>query len=198
MEDQRKNRIQMFEDTIQGCERNRRLTEAIRWTREHTQVYASGLRGTHAAVCRVIPVDGNVMNTVGRIGREYADRKLGIWNLCSTLYPGGGVFQGREGIEESLCRCTTLYPCLNTAALWEQFYEPNRTGSGAERCILTPGILCVGRDEVGEGWEREAEWFVVDVISGTADLQDIVQIAGASGITDLVVDRFAYHPAAIQ
>ena len=188
MEDQRENRIQMFEDTLQGCERNRRLLEAICWTREHTEVYAAGHLRPERTVCRVIPAGGNVMAMARQIHMENPDRRLGIWNCCSTFYPGGGVFQGREGVEESLCRCTTLYPCLNTTVLWEQYYEPNRrTRSGGDRCIVTPDIICVGNDEAGKGWNPEEEWFVVDVISGTAELQHILQIADSSHIANLVV-----------
>ena len=41
-------------------------------------------------------------------------KKVCVLNFASATNPGGGVVNGSSAQEECICRCTTLYPCLNT------------------------------------------------------------------------------------
>ena len=40
-------------------------------------------------------------------------KKVCVLNFASATNPGGGVVNGSSAQEECICRCTTLYPCLN-------------------------------------------------------------------------------------
>ena len=53
-------------------------------------------------------------------------KKVCVLNFASATNLGGGVVNGSSAQEECICRCTTLYPCLNTDAMWNAFYKPHR------------------------------------------------------------------------
>ena len=49
--------------------------------------------------------------------------KIGVLNFASAKHPGGGVWSGARSQEESLCRASTLYPCLTTEFLGDNYYS---------------------------------------------------------------------------
>ena len=51
--------------------------------------------------------------------------KIGVLNFASETHPEGGVWRGARSQEESICRASTLYSCLNTEFLKENFYSYN-------------------------------------------------------------------------
>ena len=53
-------------------------------------------------------------------------KKVCVLNFASATNPGGGVVSGSSAQEECICRCTTLYPCLDTDQMWNVFYKPHR------------------------------------------------------------------------
>lgn len=89
------------------------------------------------------------------------NKKVCVLNFASATNPGGGVVNGSSAQEECLCRCTTLYPCLNNDALWTAFYAPHRKASDPlynNDCIYTPNV-CVFKSDTNfpeplpkEGW----------------------------------------------
>lgn len=81
--------------------------------------------------------------------------------------PGGRVDIGENGQQESLCRCTTLKPCLD--ALEGSFYN---TGSKMESplfnddLVYTPDVTVFKSDDLNCCKEmHDTYWFDVDVIS---------------------------------
>lgn len=54
-----------------------------------------------------------------RLRKERPDAKIAVLNFASATNPGGGVKSGSSAQEESLCRCSTLYPTLNQRKLWD-------------------------------------------------------------------------------
>ena len=54
--------------------------------------------------------------------RRYREGKTAVLNFASATNPGGGVLKGSNAQEECICRCSTLYNCLNTAEMMKQFY----------------------------------------------------------------------------
>ena len=43
--------------------------------------------------------------------------KVAVLNFTSATNPGGGVAKGSKAQEDVLCRCSTLFPALNTQEL---------------------------------------------------------------------------------
>lgn len=82
-----------------------------------------------------------------KIHPEY---KVAVLNFASATRPGGGVATGSSAQEECICRCTTLYPCLNAPEAIAKFYEPHRKNVGPlhnDDIIYTPDVAIIKNDD---------------------------------------------------
>lgn len=98
-------------------------------------------------------------------------KRVCVLNFASATNPGGGVIWGSSAQEEALCRCSTLYPCLNTKEMWNQFYEPHREANNPlynDDCIFTPEVKVFKSDKIFPERLPENEWWNVDVITCAA------------------------------
>jgi len=94
-----------------------------------------------------------------------------VLNFASATNPGGGVIHGASAQEAAICRCSTLYPCLNTKVMWEAFYMPHRALENPlynNDCIITPQVKVFKSDIDFPEELQEAEWWNVDVITCAA------------------------------
>jgi uncharacterized protein (TIGR02452 family) len=88
-------------------------------------------------------------------------------NFASATNPGGGVAHGSSAQEECLCRCSTLYNCLNTRAIWDGFYTPHRKSGNPlhnDDIIFTPNVQVLKDDD----YNVLPQPFAVDVITCAA------------------------------
>ena len=104
---------------------------------------------------------------------EYAKqgKKVCVLNFASATNPGGGVVNGSSAQEECICRCTTLYPCLNNDELWTKFYKPHRKAANPlynNDCIYTPNV-CVFKSDINfpELLSRD-RWWRVNILTCAA------------------------------
>ncbi len=70
-------------------------------------------------------------------------------NFASATNPGGGVVKGSSAQEECLCRCSVLYPCLDTRKMWAKFCDPHRQAGDPlynDDCIYTPRVRVIKSD----------------------------------------------------
>ena len=98
-------------------------------------------------------------------------KKVCVLNYASATNPGGGVRNGSSAQEEAICRCSTLYPCLNTKEMWEGFYAPHRNAHNPlynDDCIYTPDVKVFKRDIDFPEVLPENEWWDVNVITCAA------------------------------
>lgn len=98
-------------------------------------------------------------------------KRVCVLNFASATNPGGGVVHGSSAQEEAICRCSTLYPCLNTKEMWNKFYGPHREADNPlynDDCIFTPTVKVFKSDTNFPELLPEAEWWDVDVITCAA------------------------------
>lgn len=83
--------------------------------------------------------------------------------------PGGGVKNGSSTQEESLCKCSTLFPTIDRKWLYEKYYAVNcqaRDNRHTDASIYSPGVIICKTDGSIPQRMPEKEFVTVDVISG--------------------------------
>lgn len=98
---------------------------------------------------------------------QYRGLHVGVLNFASATNPGGGVTRGSSAQEECLCRCSTLYNCLNTRRIWDAFYMPHRRSGNPlhnDDIIFTPAVQVIKDDD----YHLLSAPFAVDVITCAA------------------------------
>lgn len=106
-------------------------------------------------------------------------------NFASATNPGGGVKTGSSAQEESLCRCSTLYPTLNQRWLWDQYYLPNREADDAlhtDVCIYSPDVVICKTDESIPQRLPEEQFVTVDVVTCAAP--NLRRVPGSRHVPD--------------
>ncbi len=170
----RAENVAVFEESMELCRRDPRLREAVEQTRKRTRLVPEGspLPG-HGGEDRI---GERTRVEVSRhrsfeAAMGYADKRVCVLNFASATSPGGGVTRGASAQEECLCRVSTLYPCLNTRALWTGFYTPHReTGDPLHNddCIYTPDIVVFREDTPEARLLPEEKRKTVDVLTCAA------------------------------
>ncbi len=141
----RETNKEIFKDTVDFINKTDRLKNAIDETRkvqrivfeedeikhinapgyEDTKIIVSGKRTFEAAA-------------------DYIGKRVCALNFASATNPGGGVLYGSSAQEESLCRCSTLYQCLNIPEFMDGFYTPHRQSGSPlynDDLIYSPGVV---------------------------------------------------------
>lgn len=175
--EERKRRLEIFEDTLRGCEGKEELMKCIEYSRENTVLWENPIVDIDVGnrrfdkPCRICVMENQVVEEMRRLCGEFSKLRIGVFHFVSPVHSGGSVIRGGQGQEEKLCRCTTLYPCLDTEYLRGEFYEKNRLcqdGVYSDRCIYIPGIFGVKKDGETIEWLEEKERYCFDVICTVA------------------------------
>lgn len=167
--------ITIFEDTRTWYEENEALRSAVQTSIVGTKVYKAAEypqlpapKGTPA----VVRVSRNrSFEAAMRLAGEYPESRIAVHNFASATNPGGGVTRGSRAQEECLCRCSTLYPVLNTPELWNRFYKFHRMRQDmryTDTCVYSPGIKIVKTDTDKPQRMKQEDWVDVDVITCAA------------------------------
>lgn len=109
--------------------------------------------------------------------KGYNGKKVAVLNFANNHSIGGAPFRAGAQ-EESLCRCSTLYPCLQAMryAFYEkhirQFETHQINHMGNDDLIYTPGVVVFKTDERTEPiypkMMSPQDWYFVDVITSAA------------------------------
>ena len=98
-------------------------------------------------------------------------------NFASFTHPGGNVAGGSDAQEESLCRISTLYPCLADERIMDGFYRRHRGFPSRlfnSDIVYTPGVMIFKTDAPNPITLSRQSWYEADVITCAApDLRDI-------------------------
>ena len=175
MYDRRERLIQVFEDTKTFIREEPTLAQKAAEARQATEFYPAEVypqisaQPDKAGAIRV--TKHKTFEAAMLLHREHKDWRIAVLNFASATTPGGGVTKGSSAQEESLCRCSTLYPALTSNALWDAYYSVNRAARNplyTNALIYTPGVvICKTDDQFPERLE-EKDWTEVDVITCAA------------------------------
>ncbi len=167
---------EIFDDTMRLCRDNKRLAESVKSSINRTIIYPAnndpfikdGRKGNNSEITVTME---RSFEASARLHSESPECRIAVLNFASATNPGGGVTKGSSAQEESLCRCSTLYPCLNTGELFGKFYKMHRDGKNlryTDTCIYTPDITVIKSDINFPKLLPEEKWFNVDVITCAA------------------------------
>ena len=171
--DRRAQNVKIFNDSVELMNENSSLQQAIKESVEKQKVYLETLQ---VDVPERKGFDCKTLVSAKRsfeAAKPYATlgKKVAVLNFASSTNPGGGVTRGSTAQEECLCRCSTLYPCLDTDLMWKEFYKPHRnTGNPLynDDCLYTPGVIVFKSDVSFPERMKTKDWYQVDVITCAA------------------------------
>ena len=164
--------IEVFNDTENFYSTDENLRQAIQDSIKGTRFYAAQdyppmperrFDKTKISIMRRRTFDAAIV-----MQRRYLELKIAVHNFASATNPGGGVKRGSHAQEEALCRCSTLYPVLNTDENLKRYYNVNRKRRDSlhdDACIYTPEIIiCKSDVDKPERLPRD-KWDLVDVVT---------------------------------
>ena len=174
MIDRRTKNAEIFRDTERRYTTDQALVQAVRQSIE-SQVFIS--EKSAVAVPASSKTEKAKVIVSGKCSLEAAEsyarqgKKVCVLNFASATNPGGGVVNGSSAQEECICRCTTLYPCLNSDQMWNVFYKPHRKSANPlynNDCICTPNV-CVFKSDTNfpEPLPKE-DWWSVNILTCAA------------------------------
>lgn len=173
--DRRTKLAEVFQDTQQFYTTDTVLASAVAASKAKTKLYDAGMvlmlpENAHKPG-KVTVTKSKTFEAAMRLAKQYPGKKIAVLNFASASRPGGGVKNGSSAQEESLCRCSTLYPTLDCRFLWHNFYDLNRASRNVlhtDACIYSPGVvICKTDSDYPERMPQE-NWCTVDVISCAA------------------------------
>ena len=166
--------IKIFEDTIRMINSSERLLLAVENSIQNTAIYQPYCDFSARSDRRHMTVtvtNERSLEAAARLSEKHGGGRIAVLNFASATNAGGGVTKGSSAQEEALCRCSTLYPCLNTEHLRKNFYQVNRAGHSAlysDVCIYTPDILMIKSDTSSPERLPEDKWINIDIITCAA------------------------------
>ncbi len=165
----------VFQDTLVMIEEIPSLKIAAANSRERTEIHSPDAPLT---LSEKMGFDTTIhvskdrsLTAAKKLKAAYPDHRIGVLNFASAAKPGGGVIRGARAQEESLCRCTTLYKCLDTKKMWANYYAPNckrNDRMNTDTCIYSPDVVVCRTDtQLPERMPQE-EWYQLDIITCAA------------------------------
>ena len=168
---------EVMSDTQRRYETNPELMKAVEWSIENQYMVAEEenivLPATETVSTRYIVSGKRSFEAAS----EYSGKKVAVLNYANNVAIGGAPFSAGAQ-EESLCRCSTLLPCLQ--AMEKPFYmkhrEQARKGEinfmGNDDLIYTPDVVVfksdLRTDPVYPQMLSRDEWYKVNVITCAA------------------------------
>ena len=186
--------IGIFHDSMERCKTNKVLAAAIDNSIKEQFFFGENdaiekkypVREVHLSVSEAVELDckprfekTNVIVSDKRTiqaASAYKGKRICVLNFASAVMPGGLVEAGATTQEESICRISTLYPCISVQEMQDKFYVPHFKKWGDESngsmynedLIYTPDVVVFKSDDLSPKLLSEEEWFKVDVVTCAA------------------------------
>lgn len=175
--DRRSNNIAIFQDSMDLIKANQKLQQAVQFSIQNQKLYvpsqAIALPEPGKSSCKTIVSSKRSFEAASAYAK--AGKRVCVLNFASATNPGGGVTRGSTAQEECLCRCSTLYPCLDTKTMWHQFYQPHRKAGDPlynDDLLYTPGVVVFKTDTSAPERMEEKDWYQVDIITCAARISE--------------------------
>ena len=161
--------VSVFENTMAQIRRSEELRYAVRSSITSQRFVVEGERTDLPAPpfteqAQVTVTKNRSFEAAARYART---QKTAVLNFASASNPGGGVTSGASAQEESLCRVSTLYPCLTDGKMRRLFYTPHRQEHNPlhnDDIIYTKDVVVIKDDD----YHLLDDPFAVDVITCAA------------------------------
>lgn len=176
MNDRKQKLIEVFDDTQDLYNTDPILKVAVTHSCENTKLYeADDYPELPAGIAKrnsvVRITQHKTFEAAIALYKEFPQKRTSVLNFASASRPGGGVTNGASAQEECLCRCSTLYPTINTQQMWDKYYNVNRSMHDVlhtDACIYSPGVIICKTDESIPKRMKAEDYVTVDVISCAA------------------------------
>lgn len=169
----RSENIVIFENTIRLCKTDDVLSSYVKKAKKQ-QRFISGQEPINIETKEIAGVPAKIVVSKKRsleAAMSYQTDKVCVLNFASAGNPGGGVTKGSTAQEECICRCSTLYECLNTKQMRDVFYGPHRRERNPlhnDDIIYTPEVVVFKTDTALPELMDTADWKVINVITCAA------------------------------
>ena len=165
----------IFQDTQNFYTNDKTLKNSIQASIDGTKFYDATiyppLPEKNFDATKISVVQGRTFETAINLRGKNPDARIAVHNFASATNPGGGVIHGSRAQEESLCRCSTLYPVLDTDENFKRYYNFHRRRNDSiytDACIFTPNIfICKSDIDLPQRLPQE-NFVMVDVMTCAA------------------------------
>ena len=182
---ERKARLRdVFVDTLDQLNKNKRLIKETELAMKEAVFYDANERVQFQPEkhdTKITVTNERSFEAAERLLREGGGR-VAVLNFANSFTPGGGVYGGSGAQEESLCRCSNLYPIIEQERFYEAYYDKNRSGGdfrGSDAVIYAKDVTVFKSDTDYPELLSEQDWYKVDVITCAAP-----NLAGKSSFVD--------------
>ena len=177
LNNQREKLKAIFNDTLDFIKSNELLSSLTESSVNNTHIYLTHPCNDNPSVegefyfTNVFITKSKTIEAALRLHKENPDSKIAILNFASATNPGGGVLKGSSAQEESICRLTNLYHCLNKGECYRDFYIPHRSAKDPlhnDDIIYSPDIVICKSDDGQFRRFNDNEFVKIDVITCAA------------------------------
>lgn len=182
-----KANINIFNDTLDFIKENKVLYDGVNYSIKKTRVVDKPIDNIEKILKEGIVTisTSRTFQAAMLLKKKYPDKRIGVLNFASATNPGGGVEFGSSAQEESLCRCSTLYPVISHELFFSCYYLRNRMINNplhSDTVIYSPDIIICKTDTDNPVRLKEEEFIKVDVLS-----------CAAPNLRDIPSNKYNYH-----
>ena len=170
--DIRERNVEIFNDTMDVIKHSEKLTKSVEEILKKQKLILANVKIDNNTEDRAS--DAKVILSKKRTleaASSYIGKKVCVHNFASATNPGGGVTRGSQAQEESICRCTDLYLCLNIEEYLNKFYGEHRKAHNPiynDDIIYSPGVDVFKTDTKEPKIMNEKDWYKVDILTCAA------------------------------